>query len=148
MKRLLLCLFLACTPLIAQQTRVTSLMAKPLRDIPGKDVQVLTVAISSGRARPRTSPQRDAFVYVLEGSILMAVDGAAPVTLTAGQMFYEGPNDTHTIGRQLHCSSGVCGVPAQQQRRFCSHSGEVVLAAASVTTVAFHATPAFKPAQL
>ena len=41
----------------------------------------------------------DAFVYVLEGSIVMAVNGDKPVTLTAGQTFYEGPSDIHTIGR-------------------------------------------------
>jgi quercetin dioxygenase-like cupin family protein len=39
------------------------------------------------------------FIYVLEGTIVMAVNGEPPVTLTAGQMFYEGPNDIHTIGR-------------------------------------------------
>jgi quercetin dioxygenase-like cupin family protein len=39
------------------------------------------------------------FIYVLEGTIVMAVNGDQPVTLTAGQMFYEGPNDIHTIGR-------------------------------------------------
>ena len=46
-----------------------------------------------------TGTTRTRFVYVLEGSIVMAVNGGQPVTLTAGQMFYEGPNDVHTIGR-------------------------------------------------
>ena len=36
---------------------------------------------------------------VLEGSIVMAVNGGKPVTVTAGQTFYEGPNDIHTVGR-------------------------------------------------
>ena len=36
---------------------------------------------------------------MLEGTIVMAVNGDQPVTLTAGQTFYEGPNDIHTIGR-------------------------------------------------
>ena len=40
-----------------------------------------------------------AFVYVLEGSILMQLKGGEPVTLKAGQVFYEGPNDVHLIGR-------------------------------------------------
>jgi quercetin dioxygenase-like cupin family protein len=38
-------------------------------------------------------------VYVLEGSIVMGVNGGKPVTLTPGQTFYEGPNDIHTVGR-------------------------------------------------
>jgi quercetin dioxygenase-like cupin family protein len=29
----------------------------------------------------------------------MAVNGETPITLTAGQTFYEGPNDIHTVGR-------------------------------------------------
>jgi quercetin dioxygenase-like cupin family protein len=36
---------------------------------------------------------------VLEGSIVMGVNGEKPVTLTSGQTFYEGPNDIHTVGR-------------------------------------------------
>ncbi|MDI9654458.1 cupin domain-containing protein, partial [Burkholderia cenocepacia] len=41
----------------------------------------------------------DAFVYVVEGSIVMQVKGGEPVTLKPGQTFYEGPNDLHTVGR-------------------------------------------------
>jgi quercetin dioxygenase-like cupin family protein len=40
-----------------------------------------------------------AFVYVLEGSVVMQVRGGKPVTLTPGQTFYEGPDDVHTVGR-------------------------------------------------
>jgi quercetin dioxygenase-like cupin family protein len=40
-----------------------------------------------------------AFVYVLEGSIVMQLKGGEPVTLHAGQSFYEGPNDVHIVGR-------------------------------------------------
>ena len=40
-----------------------------------------------------------AFVYVLEGSIVMQVRGGKEVTLTPGQTFYEGPDDVHVVGR-------------------------------------------------
>ena len=40
-----------------------------------------------------------AFVYVLQGSIVMGLRGGKEVTLTAGQTFYEGPDDVHTVGR-------------------------------------------------
>ena len=40
-----------------------------------------------------------AFVYVLQGSIVMQVRGGKEVTLVPGQTFYEGPNDVHTVGR-------------------------------------------------
>ena len=41
----------------------------------------------------------DAFVYVLEGQIIMQLKGKPAVTLKAGQTFYEGPNDVHVVGR-------------------------------------------------
>ena len=37
--------------------------------------------------------------YVLEGTIVMQVEGGKEVTLTPGQTFYEGPNDVHIVGR-------------------------------------------------
>ena len=99
MKKILLILFLVCSPLIAQDAKVASLMVKPLPDFPGKDVQVLTVEYPPGGHDPVHRHNAHGFIYVLEGSIVMAVNGGQPVTLTAGQTFYEGPNDIHTIGR-------------------------------------------------
>lgn len=99
MKKILLTLLLTCSPLIAQDAKVTSLMVKPLPDFPGKDAQIITVEYPPGAHDPVHRHKADAFVYVLQGSIVMAVNGEKPVTLTAGQMFYEGPNDIHTIGR-------------------------------------------------
>ncbi|HKO17980.1 MAG TPA: cupin domain-containing protein [Acidobacteriaceae bacterium] len=99
MKQVFLIFFLACTPLVAQDSQVRSLMVKSLPDIPGKDVQVLTVEYPPGSRDPVHRHYADAFVYVLEGSIVMAVNGEKPVTLTAGQTFYEGPTDVHTVGR-------------------------------------------------
>jgi quercetin dioxygenase-like cupin family protein len=36
---------------------------------------------------------------VLEGTVVMQLKGQQPVTLTAGQTFYEGPDDVHVVGR-------------------------------------------------
>ncbi len=98
MKKLLL-LFLVCSPLIAQQAQVRSLMVKPLPDYPGKEVQMITVVYPPGAVDPVHRHNAYSFVYVLEGSIIMGVKGGKTVTLTAGQTFYEGPHDIHTIGR-------------------------------------------------
>ena len=35
------------------------------------------------------------FVYVLEGSVTMQVAGGEPVTLKAGETFFEAPGDIH-----------------------------------------------------
>ena len=40
-----------------------------------------------------------AFVYVLEGSVVMQVRGGNPVTLTPGKTFDEDPDDVHVVGR-------------------------------------------------
>jgi len=99
MKKTLFILLFVCSPLIAQEAKVTPLMVKPLPDFPGKDVQVIAVEYPAGSRDPVHKHNAHGFIYVLEGSIVMAVNGAQPVTLTAGQMFYEGPKDIHTIGR-------------------------------------------------
>ena len=105
MKKILLILFLVCSlflvcgPLIAQDAKVTSLMLKPLPDIPGKELLMITVEYPPGSHDPVHRHNAHAFIYVLEGSIVMGVNGEKPLTLTAGQTFYEGPNDIHTVGR-------------------------------------------------
>lgn len=52
-----------------------------------------------GAVDPVHRHDADAFVYVLEGSVVMQVKGGEPVTLQPGQTFYEGPNDIHVVGR-------------------------------------------------
>jgi quercetin dioxygenase-like cupin family protein len=135
MKKLLLILLLVGSPLIAQDAKVTSLMTKPLQDFPGKEVQILSVKYPPGGQDPVHRHNAHGFIYVLEGTIVMAVNGGQPVTVTAGQMFYEGPNNIHTIGRNASKTTPArfCGVPAQRQRCACSDSGEVGLAHVSPT---------------
>ena len=105
MKKILLILFLVCrlslvcNPLIAQEAKVTSLMSKPLSDIPGKELLMIMVEYPPGSSDPVHRHNAQALVYVLEGSIAMGVNDEKPVTLTAGQTYYEGPNDIHTVGR-------------------------------------------------
>jgi quercetin dioxygenase-like cupin family protein len=78
---------------------VTPLMLKALDDIPGKEVLVISVDFPPGAVDPIHRHDAHAFVYVLEGSIVMQVKGAPEVTLTPGQTFYEGPDDLHIVGR-------------------------------------------------
>ncbi|ELW9445580.1 cupin domain-containing protein [Burkholderia cenocepacia] len=78
---------------------VTPLMTKPLDAYPGKEAQMISVEYPPGAVDPVHRHHADAFVYVVEGSIVMQVKGGEPVTLTPGQTFYEGPNDLHTVGR-------------------------------------------------
>ena len=60
---------------------------------------MLFVEYPPGSSDPIHRHNANAFVYVLEGSIVMQVRGEKEVTLTAGQTFYEGPDDVHVVGR-------------------------------------------------
>lgn len=83
----------------AQQAKVTQLMSKDLTTIPGKEGVMISVEYPPGSTDPVHRHNAYAFIYVLEGSIVMEVRGGKEVTLTAGQTFYEGPNDVHVVGR-------------------------------------------------
>ncbi|UDM52709.1 cupin domain-containing protein [Cupriavidus sp. MP-37] len=78
---------------------VQSLTTKALPDYAGKEVQMITVEYPPGGFDPVHRHDAHAFVYVLEGSIVMGVKGGKEVTLKAGETFYEGPDDLHTVGR-------------------------------------------------
>ena len=60
---------------------------------------MITVVYPPGSSDPIHRHNAHAFVYVLEGSVVMQVKGGKEITLTPGQSFYEGPNDIHTVGR-------------------------------------------------
>jgi quercetin dioxygenase-like cupin family protein len=85
--------------LIAQEAVVTPLMTKELADLPGKEALMIAVEYPPGSKDAAHRHNAHAFVYVLEGSIVMQLKGGKPVTLTAGQTFYEGPEDIHVVGR-------------------------------------------------
>jgi quercetin dioxygenase-like cupin family protein len=85
--------------LVAQEAVVTPLMTKALADMPGKEALMITVEYPPGSADAAHRHNAHAFVYVLEGSVVMQVKGGKQVTLTPGQTFYEGPEDVHVVGR-------------------------------------------------
>jgi len=74
-------------------------LSRDLRDLPGKEGLIITVEYPPGWSDPIHRHNADAFVYVLEGSIVMQVRGGKEVTLTPGQTFFEGPSDVHVVGR-------------------------------------------------
>jgi quercetin dioxygenase-like cupin family protein len=79
--------------------KVTPALLRDLTNIPGKEGLMLVVEYPPGGSDPIHRHNAHAFVYVLEGSIVMQVKGGKEVTLTPGQTFYEGPDDVHVVGR-------------------------------------------------
>jgi quercetin dioxygenase-like cupin family protein len=97
-----LVLMLAClmsVTLEPKEAKVTPLFSKDLTDFPGKEGLMITVEYPPGSSDAIHRHNAHAFVYVLEGSIVMQVRGGKEVTLTPGQTFYEGPTDVHVVGR-------------------------------------------------
>ena len=89
------------------QASVTPLTSKDLPEFPGKEVLMITVEYPPGSSDPIHRHNAHAFVYVLEGSIIMQVKGGKEVTLTPGQTFYEGPDDVHVVGRNASSSKAA-----------------------------------------
>ena len=92
-------MFAAVPALAAPEAAATILMTKDLADMPGKEAVSFIVDFPPGSVDPVHRHDAHAFIYVLEGSIVMGVKGGKEVTLTPGQTFYEGPGDIHTVGR-------------------------------------------------
>ena len=99
-KLVLMLVCLMSVTLESKDAKVTPLLSKDLTDFPGKEGLMITVEYPAGGvADPIHRHNAHAFVYVLEGSIVMQLKGGKEVTLTPGQTFYEGPDDVHIVGR-------------------------------------------------
>jgi quercetin dioxygenase-like cupin family protein len=83
----------------ANEAKVTQLMSKDLKDLPGKEGVMITVEYPPGSSDPIHRHNAHAFVYVLEGEIVMQLRGGKETVLKPGQTFYEGPDDVHVVGR-------------------------------------------------
>ena len=84
---------------MAEEPKVTPLMTKDLPEFPGKEALMILVEHSPGGASAIHRHDAHAFVYVVEGSVVMQLKGGKEVTLTPGQSFYEGPDDVHVVDR-------------------------------------------------
>jgi quercetin dioxygenase-like cupin family protein len=101
--KLVALVLLAALPILAvgpaDAADVKELFAIDLADYPGKEGRIIEVSYPPGAKDVVHRHDAHAFVYVLEGKIIMQLKGQPPVTLTAGQTFYEGPTDVHLVGR-------------------------------------------------
>jgi quercetin dioxygenase-like cupin family protein len=91
--------FIAVPAFASPEAVVTPLVTKDLPEFKGKEGVMILVEYPPGASDPIHRHNAHAFVYVLEGSIVMQLRNAAQVTLSSGQTYYEGPNDVHIVGR-------------------------------------------------
>lgn len=99
MTKVLATMFLAAIAAAAQGAKVTPLMNQDLTGIAGKEATMVTVEYAPGASSAAHRHNAQTFVYVLEGSVVMQVNGGKEVTLGPGQTFYESPEDVHTVSR-------------------------------------------------
>ena len=118
--------FFISNTLSAQEAKVVQLMSKDLASCPNKEAVMITVEYPPGHSDEIHRHNAYAFVYVLEGSIVMQVRGAKEMTLTPGQTFYEGPDDVHVVGRNASQTK-----PAKFAVFFVKDKGAPVLAPAT-----------------
>ena len=81
------------------QTKATPLLTKELPGVTGKEASMLTVEYAPGQASSPHRHNASTFVYVLEGSVVMQVQGGKAMTLGPGETFYESPDDVHVVSR-------------------------------------------------
>ncbi len=81
----------------ASDAVVAPLMARDLLGLPGKEVTLETVEYPPGGRSPPHQHHAQVFVYVLEGTLRMQVQGSPLVTLGPGGTFYESPGDVHLV---------------------------------------------------
>jgi quercetin dioxygenase-like cupin family protein len=92
---------------LAQQTKVTPLMAQPLPGFSGpeKEGALAIVEYPPGTSSMAHRHNAHVFVYVLEGSVVMQVKGGQEVTLKAGDTFYEKPDDIHVVSKNASATA-------------------------------------------
>lgn len=93
----LVLLSLITLPSIAEN--VKPLLAKDLIGLTGKQGMMLTVEYEPGASSTKHRHDAHVFVYVLEGSVIMQVEGGKAVTLGPGETFYESPKDIHSVSK-------------------------------------------------
>ena len=93
------------TVVAAQDEPIKTLLSKDLAGVPGREISMIMVEYPPGGSSPAHTHNAQAMVYVLEGSIVMQLKDQAPVTLTAGQSFYEGRDDVHLVSRNASSSA-------------------------------------------
>jgi len=83
--------------LSAQEASVTPLFQTDLDGIEGREGLMVIVDFPPGDSSAAHRHNAHTFVFVLEGSVVMQVEGEERVVLSPGQIFYETPEDIHVV---------------------------------------------------
>ena len=74
--------------------KITKLIEKmPLSGLPGQEANVILAEMSGGWVGGKHYHPGHVFVYVLQGSISFTFDGREPLTVKAGEIYHETPDE-------------------------------------------------------
>ena len=91
-------LLIISVPTFSQST-VNPLFQTDVADVTNQEIVVLEVNYAAGNDSPVHRHNAHTIVYVLEGTVIMQVEGGEPQTLSPGDVFYESPDDIHSVSR-------------------------------------------------
>ena len=97
MKNLAALLALVASPIVFAQSTAEGLFQTDVVDVTNQEIVVLEVTYEPGAASDAHRHNAHTIVYVLEGSVRMAVAGGETETLGPGEVFYETPDDIHSV---------------------------------------------------
>ena len=81
------------------QSTANAVFQTDVADLMNQEILVLEVNYEAGNDSPSHRHNAHTVVYVLEGSVTMQVAGGELQTLGPGDVFYETPNDIHSVSR-------------------------------------------------
>lgn len=98
MKRITLTiLLLAGSAAAVAQSTAEGVFQTDVADVKNQEILVLEVTYAPGSESDAHRHNAHTIVYVLEGTVRMAVEGGETRTLGPGEVFYETPDDVHTV---------------------------------------------------
>lgn len=81
------------------EEKTTVLQRQELKDVAGKQIQMVTVDYAPGQASiPHIHPG-SVLAFVLEGEVISRLAGGSEVTYRAGESWYEPPEVPHLVSR-------------------------------------------------
>lgn len=98
-----------CSPAAADETGAlteTLLLNRPLQGWEGKESNVVLIEAPAGFETPPHMHPGHIFIYVLEGTVELALEGLPTQTLVAGEVAYELPGHP-MVGRNASASEGA-----------------------------------------
>ena len=87
------------SPAFGQGATANGVFQTDVADATNREIVVVEVVYPPGVESASHRHNAHTVVYVLEGRVTMQVAGGDPVTLGEGEVFYETPDDIHTVSK-------------------------------------------------